>query len=163
MRVRHFGFPILVLVLAFAPVSRCDAADRIQRSIAAIEAFTPVAFLLTQGTETPFELLVFGASVGLHTIPNTVLLLGEASGRAKLTRTVRWINFGIDAATAAGLVGVGITYLSGGFGPAADLRLLGGAYLALSLPAGIAAFADFLPYSIEEGLPARDAPAAPTK
>lgn len=163
MRFRYSGLPILVLILAFAPVSRCDAADRVQRSIAAAEALTPVAFLLTQGTGTPFELLVFGASVGLHSIPNAMLLLGEASGRAKLTRTMRWINFGIDAATAVGLVGVGITYLAGGFGPAADLRSLGGAYLALSLPAGIAAFADFLPYSLEAGLPAGEAPAAPAE
>ena len=135
-----------VLILA-APLSY--SADRINRSVAAAEAFVPAALLLFQGTDTPFELAVFGGSVALQTIPNVVMLIGEASGRPGLTRWSRWINFGIDAGLTGGLIGVGIAHFAGAFGQASDVRSLGAYYLALSLPAAIAAFADFFPFSVE--------------
>jgi hypothetical protein len=124
-------------------------ADRIQRSVAVVEAFVPVALLLMQGTDTPFELGVLGGSVLLQTVPNVLMLIGESTERAEFTRIVRWANFGIDSGIAAGLFGVGIAYLAGAFGPDPDVRSRGGYYLALSLPAGVAAFVDFLPYTVE--------------
>jgi len=137
---------VTLLLLAICPVI---ASDRVQRTVSTVESFVPLALLLTQGADTQFELAVVGASLGLQTVPNVLMLIGEATGRAELTRITRWANFGIDSAVAAGLVGVGIAYLAGAFGTEADLRSQGGVYLALSIPAAVAAFADFVPYTVE--------------
>ena len=155
MRRRPLQLLLLILLIGLPALRNAFSADRIQRSVAAAEAFVPVALLLTQGTETPLELGVLGGSVLLQTVPNVLMLIGESAARSELTRIVRWLNFGIDSGLAAGLLGVGIAYLAGAFGPEADVRSRGGFYLALSLPAGVAAFVDFLPYSIE---PRRSAP-----
>jgi hypothetical protein len=140
---------VLVALIFFLTIPSAFSADRIQRSVAVAEAFVPVALLITQGTDTPFELGVFGASVVLQSVPNVLMLIGESTMRPELTRIARWANFGIDSSIAAGLFGVGIAYLAGAFGPDADIRSRGGFYLALSLPAAVAAFVDFLPYSVE--------------
>ena len=140
---------LLILTLLVLAISPVIAADRVGRTVSVAEAFVPLALLLMQGTDTPFELAVVGGSVVLHTVPNALMLIGEATGRAELTRIMRWANFGIDSAMATGLLGVGIAHLAGAFGPEADLRAQGGVYLALSIPAAVAAFVDFLPYSVE--------------
>ncbi len=146
---------LLILTLLVLAISPVIAADRVGRTVSVAEAFVPLALLLMQGTDTPFELAVVGGSVVLHTVPNALMLIGEATGRAELTRITRWANFGIDSAMATGLLGVGIAHLAGAFGPEADLRAQGGVYLALSIPAAVAAFVDFLPYSVESaGRPA---------
>ncbi len=153
---------LLIFTLLVFVIMPAIAADRIQRTVSIAESFVPLALLLMQGTDTTFELAVVGGSMVLHTIPNVLMLIGEATARAELTRLTRWANFGIDGATALGLFGVGIAYLAGAFGPEADLRAQGGIYLALSIPAAVAAFVDFLPYSVESATrPADDLPLAP--
>lgn len=146
-RVPRSAF-LIVTLLAFT-VSPASASDRIQRTVSVVESLVPLALLLAQGTDNPFELAVVGGGVVLLTVPNVLMLIGEATARANLTRITRWANFGIDSAVAAGLLGVGVAYLAGAFGPQADLRAKGGIYLALSIPAAVAAFVDFLPYSVE--------------
>ncbi len=148
---------LLILTLFVFAVIPAVASERVQRTVSIAESFIPLAFLLVQGTDTPFELAVVGGSVVLHTVPNALMLIGEATGRAELTRITRWANFGIDSAMAGGLLGVGIAYLAGAFGPEADLRAQGGIYLALSIPAAVAAFVDFLPYSVESAARPADA------
>jgi len=125
------------------------SSDGLQRTIAVAETTLPLAFLGLQGTDTTFDYAVFLASIGLNTVPNVVMLVGEATGRSSLTRYSRWFNFGVDAAAAAGLLGVGIAYLAGAFGDGADTRGRGALYLGMSIPAGVAAFSDFLPYAVE--------------
>ncbi|MBU8912657.1 MAG: hypothetical protein KOO61_01455 [Spirochaetales bacterium] len=146
---------LLFLTLLVFVIYPAIASERVQRTVSAAESFLPLAFLLIQGTDTPFELAVVGGSVMLQTVPNVLMLIAEATERPELTRITRWANFGIDSAIATGLLGVGIAYFAGAFGPEADLRARGGLYLALSIPAGVAAFVDFLPYSVESaGRPA---------
>lgn len=125
------------------------AFEQVQKSIAFAESFVPLVLLLGQGADDPFELAVFASGVALYSAPNALMLYAEETGRPSLTRVMRWVNFGVDAASAAGLLGFGVAYLAGAFGPGPDTRSRGGAYLALSIPAGIAAFADFFPYSVE--------------
>jgi len=146
---------LLLLTLCAFTISPVIASERVQRAVSTAESFLPLAFLLVQGADTPFELAVVGGSVLLQTVPNVLMLFGEATERPELTRITRWANFGIDSAIATSLLGVGIAYLTGAFGLEADLRARGGLYLALSIPAGVAAFVDFLPYSVESaGRPA---------
>ncbi len=162
MRHTALRAALLIFTLLAFVIFPAIAADRVQRTVSIVESFVPLALLLMQGTDSAFELAVAGGSVVLHTVPNVVMLIGEATARAELTRLTRWANFGIDSATAVGLFGVGIAYLAGAFGPEADLRAQGGIYLALSIPAAVAAYADFLPYSIESaGRPADDPPFTP--
>ena len=162
MRYRGLRKPLLIILFLLLIWAPAFASDRIQRTVAALEAFVPAAFLLFQGADTGFELGVIGASLVLQSVPNAVMLIGESGEYPELTRISRWVNFGIDSAVAGGLLGVGVAYLAGAFGPEADVRARGGIYLALSVPAGIAAFSDFLPYSIEQRISAReDSPAEP--
>lgn len=125
------------------------ASETLQRSVAVAESLIPVALLGLQGTDTPFEYSMFLLSAGLQTAPNVLMLYAESSGRSDLTRISRWVNFGVDSALAAGLFGVGIAYLAGAFGAETDTRSRGGFYLAMSIPAAVAAYVDFLPYSVE--------------
>ncbi|MCK4515274.1 MAG: hypothetical protein KAU31_08450, partial [Spirochaetaceae bacterium] len=68
---------LLILTLFVLAVIPAVASDRVQRTVAIAESFVPLAFLLMQGTDTPFELAVVGGSVVLHTVPNTLMLIGE--------------------------------------------------------------------------------------
>jgi hypothetical protein len=138
----------VVLVLLLLPAGPVSGDDSVSRAVATVEAFVPLAFLVAQGTDTGFEFAVFSASVGLHTVPNVLMLYAERTERPQLTAATRWFNFGVDSATAAGLLGAGIAYLAGAFGPESDTRSRGGVYLALAIPAAVAAYADFLPLAV---------------
>jgi hypothetical protein len=125
------------------------ASDAFQKSVAVAESFVPIGLLLAQGTDTPLEIAAFGGAVLLQTVPNVAMFMAERAGRADLTRALRWTNFGIDCALGAGALGVGVALLAGAFGSEADLRMLGGLYLSLAVPIGVAAFADSVPYDLE--------------
>lgn len=125
MRRRTWQLPILILFILLLATPQLMSSERLQRSVAAVEALVPLALLLAQGTDTPFELAVVGGSVLLQTVPNVLMLVGEATARPQFTRITRWTNFGIDSAIAGGLFGVGIAYLAGAFGQEADIRAQG--------------------------------------
>ena len=138
---------MLGLLCVAAPLSA--GPDTFQKSISVAESFVSLGLLFVQGTDTPLELAAFAGTFALQTVPNIMMLLGERAGAPQFTRIMRWTNFGVDCAIGAGAIGVGIAYLAGAFGPGADLRMLGGLYLALSIPAAVAAYADTVPYAVE--------------
>ena len=149
MRVARSALVVIALVVLVLPAPVSASPDAFQRTVATTETFMPLGLLLIQGTDTPLELAAFAGSLVLQTAPNVIMLLAEQRDLARATTVLRWTNFGIDCAIGAGALGVGIAYLAGAFGPGADLRMLGGLYLALSIPAAVAAFADTVPYAVE--------------
>lgn len=96
------------------------ASDTFQRSVAVAQAFVPMGLLLAQGTDTPLEIAAFGGAALLQSAPNVLMLMAERAAMPQLTRTLRLVNFGIDCAIGAGALG-----------------------------AGVAAYADSVPYAVE--------------
>ena len=142
-------FPALILCFLLVGGPLYAVPDAFQKVVAVSEAFVPLVLLLAQGTDTPLEVGAFAGSVILQTIPNAMMVLAEGADLGQLTRIMRWINFGLDCGIAVGALGIGTAYFTGAFGAGADLRMTGGLYLALSIPAAVAAYADSIPYAIE--------------
>lgn len=149
MTIRRAAIVILCCASFLAVSSPVFAYDELQRSFAVVETLVPVALVFAQGADNLPEFAAFAGSLLLLSTPNVAMLLSEAAGLGGLTRTLRDVNFWIDAVAAVGSLGIGIAMWAGVFGTEPDIRGQGAIYVGLSLPLAFGALIDTIPFAVE--------------